>query len=45
MSSMRRTWRRERERRYGTRHHPSQVIKTEKEEVDEELEEQEEEDE
>ena len=43
MSSMRRTWRRERERIYGTPHHPSQVIKTEKEEVDEELEEQEEE--
>ena len=47
MSSMRRTWRRERERIYGTPHHPSQVIKTEKEEeeLDEELEEQEEEDE
>ena len=45
MSSMRRTWRRERERIYGTPHHPSQVIKTEKEEVDEELEEQEDEDE
>ena len=37
---MRRTWRRERERIYGTPHHPLQVIKTETEEVDEELEEQ-----
>ena len=47
MSSMRRTWRRERERIYGTPHHPLAVIKTEKEEekVDGELEEEEEEDE
>ena len=47
MSSMRRTWRRERERIYGTPHHPLAVIKVEKEEeeLDEELEEEEEEDE
>ena len=41
------TWRRERERIYGTPHHPLAVIKVEKEEeeLDEELEEEEEEDE
>ena len=35
MSSMRRTWRRERERIYGTPHHPLQVVKKEEEKKDE----------